>query len=146
MTLFQAILAVAASLILFTCCGGNGQKVTPNPQGNVLLITMDTTRADRLGSSGYAAARTPNLDCLAASGVSFENAYSPVPLTLPAHCTIFSGMFPPGHKVRNNGNYSLPGRWPRWRRFWAGAAIRHRPSSPLSSGLPLRPRPGIHRV
>jgi len=108
MTLFQAILAVAASLILFTRCGGNGQKVTPNPQGNVLLITMDTTRADRLGSSGYAAARTPNLDRLAASGVSFENAYSPVPLTLPAHCTIFSGMFPPGHKVRNNGNYSLP--------------------------------------
>ncbi len=101
---------LAVSLVLLSRCGGKGGKVTPNPQSNVLLITLDTTRADRLGCSGYAAARTPNLDGLAESGVRFENAYSPVPLTLPAHCTILSGLYPLAHKVRNNGNYSLPGQ------------------------------------
>ena len=101
---------LAVSLVLFSRCGSKGWKVTPNPRSNVLLITLDTTRADRLGCSGHAAARTPNLDALAESGVRFENAYSPVPLTLPAHCTILSGLYPLAHKVRNNGNYSLPGQ------------------------------------
>ena len=103
-------LILAASLVLFSGCGGREGNVTPNPRSNVLLITMDTTRADRLGSSGYPAASTPNLDSLAGSGVSFADAYSPVPLTLPAHCTILSGLYPLAHKVRNNGNYSLPGQ------------------------------------
>jgi glucan phosphoethanolaminetransferase (alkaline phosphatase superfamily) len=52
---------------------------------NVLLITLDTTRADRLGAYGCRTARTPNLDRLAAEGVLFENAHSSVPLTLPLH-------------------------------------------------------------
>ncbi len=74
---------------------------------NVLLITLDTTRADRIGCYGYGKAKTPNLDRLAQMGVKFENAYCQVPLTLPSHCTILTGTYPLYHGVRNNGNYKL---------------------------------------
>ena len=74
---------------------------------NVLLITLDTTRADRLGCYGYARAETPNLDILARNGVLFSNAYAPVPLTLPSHCSILTGTLPTYHQVRNNGAYTL---------------------------------------
>lgn len=74
---------------------------------NVVLITLDTTRADRIGCYGYKAAKTPHIDSLAARGVRFANAYSPVPLTLPAHCSIMTGKYPFVHHVRNNGSYSL---------------------------------------
>ena len=73
----------------------------------MLLITLDTTRADRLGCYGYEKAKTPNLDGLAAGGVRLMHAYSPVPLTLPAHCSLFTGTCPPHHRVRNNGVYYL---------------------------------------
>jgi uncharacterized protein (TIGR02996 family) len=75
---------------------------------NVLLITLDTTRADRLGAYGYAAAVTPNLDRLAADGVRFARAVSPAPLTLPAHASLMTGRNPYGHGVRNNGHFVLP--------------------------------------
>lgn len=75
---------------------------------NVVIITMDTTRADRIGAYGYSRSDTPNIDRMAGEGVLFKNAYSPVPLTLPAHCSLFTGTYPPFHQVRNNGNYSLP--------------------------------------
>ncbi|MDH7513846.1 MAG: sulfatase-like hydrolase/transferase [Clostridiales bacterium] len=75
---------------------------------NVLLITLDTTREDRLGCYGYEKGRTPNLDSLAARGVRFENAYAQVPLTTPSHCSILTGTLPLYHQVRNNGAYSLP--------------------------------------
>lgn len=74
---------------------------------NVLLITIDTVRADRLGCYGYAGAGTPNLDRLAAEGVRFANTYAQVPLTLPSHCSIMTGMDPADHRVHNNGTYSL---------------------------------------
>jgi arylsulfatase A-like enzyme/Tfp pilus assembly protein PilF len=74
---------------------------------NVLIITLDTTRADRIGCYGYGKARTPNLDRLAQEGVKFENAYCQVPLTLPSHCSIFTGTYPLFHGVRNNGSYKL---------------------------------------
>jgi len=75
---------------------------------NVLLITLDTTRADRLGAYGCRTAQTPNLDRLAAEGVLFENAHTSVPLTLPSHSALFSGRYPIANRVRNNGNYFLP--------------------------------------
>jgi len=74
---------------------------------NVLLITLDTTRADRLGCYGYERAETPNLDAIAAGGVRFAEAYTPVPLTLPSHCSLFTGTYPPYHGARNNGFYYL---------------------------------------
>jgi hypothetical protein len=75
---------------------------------SVLLVTLDTTRADRLGCYGYAAGLTPHLDGLAASGVRFDAAYSPSPMTLPAHTTLLTGLEPPSHGVRLNGRHRLP--------------------------------------
>ena len=83
-------------------------KIKKDSNLNVLLITLDTTRADRLGCYGHARARTPNLDGLASAGVRFENVYSQVPLTTPSHCSILTGTYPLYHQVHNNGTYALP--------------------------------------
>lgn len=74
---------------------------------NLLLLTIDTLRADRVGAYGDAQAKTPRLDELARRGVRFENSYSPVPLTLPAHGTLFIGRYPFAHGARTNGNYLI---------------------------------------
>ena len=75
---------------------------------NVLLITLDTTRADHLGCYGSASALTPALDKLAANGVLFEKAFCNVPLTLPSHATILTGLYPPEHGLRINATKTLP--------------------------------------
>ena len=72
---------------------------------SVLLISVDTLRADRLGSYGYAAARTPHMDALAARGLRFAQATTVVPLTLPAHTSLMTATFPPFHGVRDNGGF-----------------------------------------
>ncbi|MEW6367864.1 MAG: sulfatase-like hydrolase/transferase [Acidobacteriota bacterium] len=77
------------------------------PQPNVLLITVDTTRADHLGCYGYGLARTPAIDALAAEGVRCTNASTAAPITLPSHATILTGVLPPAHGVRDNGAYAL---------------------------------------
>ncbi|MBU0677042.1 MAG: sulfatase-like hydrolase/transferase [Verrucomicrobia bacterium] len=74
---------------------------------NVILVTMDTTRADRIGCYGCERAFTPGLDALAKSGVLFERAYTAVPLTLPSHTSILTGLQPPEHGLRVNGARSL---------------------------------------
>lgn len=74
---------------------------------NVVLITLDTTRADRLGCYGYAQARTPHIDALARRGVLFSQAASTSPLTQPAHASIMTGMYPTHHGVRVNGSTAL---------------------------------------
>ncbi len=90
-------LGLAFSLALLSC----GEPSQPS----VLLLTIDTLRADRLGSYGREQAHTPNLDALAQTGVLFENAYTPVPITLPSHTSILTGMGPGTHGVRDNGYY-----------------------------------------
>jgi choline-sulfatase len=74
---------------------------------NVLLITIDTLRADHVGSYGYAAAQTPAIDALAARGARFEHAATVAPLTLPAHSSLMTGTFPTYHGVRDNGGFYL---------------------------------------
>jgi arylsulfatase A-like enzyme len=74
---------------------------------SVLLVTIDTLRADHVGAYGYAAARTPTLDRLAAAGVRFEQAVSPAPITLVSHASLLTGKIPPRHGVRDNGAYRL---------------------------------------
>ncbi len=74
---------------------------------NLLLISIDTTRADALGCYGSDRGATPFLDSLAAQGMVFENAFSPVPLTLPAHTTLLSGSAPTRHGVRNNTGFQV---------------------------------------
>lgn len=104
--LFPILLAVFSYFFVHSL-GGSSVKVKNNSDLNVLLITLDTTRADRLGCYGYARAETPNLDSLAAGGVKFANTYTSVPLTFPSHCSIFTGTYPLHHRVRNNGFYYL---------------------------------------
>jgi arylsulfatase A-like enzyme/Flp pilus assembly protein TadD len=65
-----------------------------NDSPNVILITIDTVRADHLGCYGYKLIETPNLDALAAAGARFTNAYTPVPITLPAHSVMLTGTYP----------------------------------------------------
>ncbi len=75
---------------------------------NVLLITLDTLRADHVGAYGSKSGTTPNIDALAARGVRFDRAGSAVPLTLPSHATILSGLLPLHHGLRNNGLGTFP--------------------------------------
>src|SRR5437660_12908770 len=65
-----------------------------NPSPNVMVITIDTLRADHLGCYGYQQILTPNIDALAADGARFERAYTPVPVTLPSHTVMFTGTYP----------------------------------------------------
>lgn len=81
-------------------------KKTARP--NILLITLDTTRADRIGCYGYATGLTPTIDSLAEEGTLFERAYTPVPLTLPAHASLLTALYPPEHGLMINGRGSLP--------------------------------------
>jgi choline-sulfatase len=74
---------------------------------NVLLITIDTLRADHLGCYGDRDAATPTLDALAAGGVRFPDAVAHVPLTLPSHATILTGVTPLRHGVRDNAGFVL---------------------------------------
>jgi choline-sulfatase len=73
----------------------------------VVLVTIDTLRADHVGCYGAAWASTPTLDGLAGRGVRFTTAISPAPLTLPAHATLFTALDPPEHGVRANGAFRL---------------------------------------
>jgi len=73
------------------------------PARHVLLVTIDTLRADRVGAYGYRAARTPHLDALAADGLRATRAYAAAPVTLPSHASLLTGRYPPAHGARHNG-------------------------------------------
>ena len=75
---------------------------SPSNIRNVLLISIDTCRADHFGCYGYQLNTTPNIDALAAEGVLFENVISPIPQTLPAHSSMMTGTIPPYHGVHEN--------------------------------------------
>lgn len=89
-------------ITLFSSCGGEKPS-----RPNVLFITLDTTRWDYVSCYDSTHVRTPALDGLAESGVVFERAFTTVPVTLPAHTSLLTGLYPPGHGVRNNGSYRL---------------------------------------
>jgi len=72
---------------------------------NVVVVTLDTLRADRLGCYGFGGVATPNIDAVAEEGVVFEQATSTAPMTLPSHVSIFTGLLPPHHGVRDNGGF-----------------------------------------
>ena len=79
---------------------------------DLVLITLDTTRADHVGRIVDGKPLTPRLDALAAGGTRFTRAIAPAPLTLPAHCTLMTGVNPPRHGVRDNGVGRLPSNVP----------------------------------
>ena len=103
--------ALMISLGMSTACRRAPEPDTakaPASPPNVLLITVDTLRADRLGCYGYEHAHTPHTDRLADEGVRIEHAIAPTPLTLPSHTSILTGLEPPAHSVRGNGVFRVP--------------------------------------
>ena len=111
-----ALLTIAAAVA--AACGRSAvERAAPRP--NVLLVTIDTFRADRLG-----AGVTPALDRLAGSGVRFTNARAAVPLTLPSHTTILTGLLPTAHGVRENGLDALSAAHPTLARLLKAARYR----------------------
>src|ERR1035438_8922625 len=81
-----------------------GERVAPAPP-NIILITLDTTRADRMGFLGSKRGLTPNLDELAKQSAVFTRAYAQVPITTSSHATILTGTYPQFHQV---GNFGAP--------------------------------------
>lgn len=104
--LFPLLFLLMAVILLFLFFIPK-ERVKRNSLLNVLFVTLDTTRADRIGCYGYEKAKTPNLDSLALGGVKFSNTYCQVPLTCPSHCSILTGTYPLYHRVHNNGTYYL---------------------------------------
>jgi tetratricopeptide (TPR) repeat protein len=96
------------------------------PPPSVVLVTLDTTRADYAGVGRLEGGRslTPHLDALARGGVRFRNALTPSPLTLPAHCSLLTGLEPPAHGVRDNGVASLPAGIPTLAEAFAARGYR----------------------
>jgi len=90
-------------------CQSGGRLAEPGSAAgmNVLIVTIDTLRADRLGCYGYVGAKTPTIDMLAATGLLFEQATTVSPITLPSHASIFTGLAVPNHGVRHNGMFKL---------------------------------------
>jgi choline-sulfatase len=94
------------SAALAACQAREAPSRTPE-RPNILLVTVDTLRADHVGVYGYAGAATPAIDALAARGVLFETAIAPAPLTGPSHASILTGLTPLRHGFRNNSGFAL---------------------------------------
>ena len=108
----------------------------------MLLVTIDTQRADHLGCYGHKGAVTPTLDALAARGVRFELAVGHAPLTAPAHASILTGLTPLKHGVRDNGAYVLPAEVRTVAQDFKAAGYR---TAAFVSGFPLKRRFGFDR-
>ena len=96
------ICALLTSGVL-AACGRQQPPAAPPSVRSVVLITIDTLRADRIGAYGYSRARTPILDGLARRGTRFDRAYAAAPITLTSHASLMTGRYPPGHGARHNG-------------------------------------------
>ncbi|HJO03568.1 MAG TPA: sulfatase-like hydrolase/transferase [Acidobacteriota bacterium] len=108
------VASVSAIVLLATGCGPGASpgarldQLRGDRKLNVLLVTLDTTRADRLGVYGFDEVDTPAVDALADGGVTFMRAYASTPLTLPSHASLLTGTHPPYHGVRDNGVHVAP--------------------------------------
>ena len=99
----KAVVGIAHWCLVLVVVGATGCRPDAPAQPNVLLISIDTTRADHCSVLGYGRDTTPRLRKLAAEGASFEKAYAPLPTTLPSHATMFTGRYPVSHGVVGNG-------------------------------------------
>jgi arylsulfatase A-like enzyme len=107
--LILARVVLTATVVGATFAAFHLASVTQRPIG-VVIITLDTTRADRLSIYGLMDASMPALERLAREGVVFDQATTVAPLTLPAHTSLFTGLLPPRHGVRDNGSAPLADR------------------------------------
>ena len=140
----QASLRVAApalSVLAGLACSREA-SLPAAARPNVLLVTIDTQRADRIGCYGYARAVTPTLDGLAARGARFDTAVAHAPLTAPSHASILTGLTPVRHGVRDNGAYVLPTGLASVAEDFRKAGYR---TAAFISGFPLKRRFGFAR-
>jgi choline-sulfatase len=102
---------ILALILVVTACRGEKPKATANPYAGapVILISIDTLRADRLPVYGYGKGSTPAIDALRADGILYSNAYSHCPVTLPSHVSMLTGLLPFESGVRNNLGYRFDG-------------------------------------
>ena len=106
---------VIAVALLATACGReaspgrDASSPGPFPGAPVILVTVDTLRADHLPAYGYRQVETPNIDGLRRDSVLFERVYSHCPMTLPSHVSMFTGALPTENGVRNNIGYRFEG-------------------------------------
>jgi arylsulfatase A-like enzyme/tetratricopeptide (TPR) repeat protein len=109
--------AAAARLLVFAFAGAwplgsacrRADPLPTFPEAPVLLISIDTLRADRLPAYGYRGVATPHLDRFRQDAILYRNAYSPCPMTLPSHVSMLTGLLPPEHGVRNNVGFTFDG-------------------------------------
>jgi arylsulfatase A-like enzyme/Flp pilus assembly protein TadD len=135
-------ITISVGLVCMFACSAAAQYSRNTSKGpNILLITVDTLRADHLGCYGYSAASTPVIDELAAQGYRFTQAYAQVPLTLPSHYSILTGTYPFYHSVRDNSHGNEQGP-PVISEFLRNAG--YRTGAFVGSAL-LDPRFGLNR-
>src|SRR5256885_8687384 len=107
------IAAASTALAVLVAAGACQRASSRMPQHpNLLLMPVDTLRADHVGAYGSTAGTPPALDALAAAGVRFDQVQTAVPLTGPSHATILTGQYPPAHGVRGNVVFSLGSKYP----------------------------------
>jgi arylsulfatase A-like enzyme len=123
-------------------CGGPTLDAPGQPPVSVLLVTIDTLRADRLGCYGDQKARTPALDAFAGAATLFEAAFTPVPITLPAHTSILTGLLPPAHGVRGNVGFALAADVPTLAESLKRRGLQ---TAAFIGGFPLTRRFGLAR-
>jgi choline-sulfatase len=128
-------LAACAAAVFFAVTRGR-------PATNVLLVTIDTLRADHVGCYGDPRAETPVLDGLARRGTRFATAVAHVPLTTPSHASILTGLTPPRHGIHDNGGFALPAGLPTLASVLREAGYR---TAAFVSGFPLDRRFGLDR-
>ena len=141
--LVRALLPLA--LLLPVLAGAPAAAASARP--DVLLVTIDTLRADAPGFAGNRRVATPHLDRLAAGGRVFANTHAHNVVTLPSHANILTGLYPYQHGVRDNLGFALPADVPTLATVlraagYADRRLRRR----LSSRLALRPRPRLRRL
>jgi Flp pilus assembly protein TadD len=133
--MFGVTLALLAALLVVRT-----PRVSREPGLSVLLVTIDTLRADALGSYGNARAATPWLDRLAHEGVRFERAYAHNVVTLPSHANILAGRYPTEHGVRDNAGFRFPRELPSMAGLLKQAGYR---TAAFVSAFPLDSRFGL---
>lgn len=125
--------AALAALLVVTVAGCSSSPggdassrpaAAPLPRANILLVTIDTLRADRVGAYGHRGGLTPTLDRLAREGVRVETAWAHVPLTLPSHTALMTGTYPFVNGVRDNGSFRFDGARPTLASVLKGAGYR----------------------
>lgn len=132
-----ALAALALGAATLPACRRAGEGPTRGGRGrppNILLITLDTLRADHVSSYARSPVATPHLDGLARRGARFTRAFAQVPLTTPSHASILTGTLPSAHGIRDNGGFALaPGVRPSPASPGKPATRRQRSSPPPSS-------------